>query len=460
MKKSFLLLLLSGLVLPAQAQYQKSEPRLWEKYPPEVQQRGFGLHKSQLAQMDDDAQLEEVLLFSADNGHYPYFDIFKIYYVIVGNYTKEVKYTSEIVRTTERPLLLEDRNNDGKFEVYRRYFKDGNFTVDTSGNNLRVTWVYDCIEHTNKKVVVAYVTSWTNIMPNPGVVTHINYAFGHVNDSFNGVRIDNEERLKQIVALKKKAPELKVLLSIGGWGSGRFSEMAADENLRKHFANDCQRVIEDFNLDGIDIDWEYPTQDMSGISASPNDTENYTLLMRDIRKAIGRTKLLTHATVASAEYMDHRSLDAYVDFTNVMAYDMGNPPSHHSALYRSERVEGLTADDAIKAYLAAGVPRYKLVLGMPLYGRAAPAFRRPKDLTKAHEMKGYTAHWDATAMVPFLTDSKGNMIFCYENLESLAIKCRYIVEQGLLGGMYWEYGGDNEAGDLTRTIYEGIIKNN
>jgi chitinase len=93
---------------------------------------------------------------------------------------------------------------------------------------------------------------------------------------------------------------------------------------------------------------------------------------------------------------------------------------------------------------------------MPLYGRAPSSFQRPKDLVKAHEMKGYKGHWDTAAMVPFLTDSKGNMVFCYENLESLAIKCRYIVEQGLLGGMYWEYGGDNEVGDLTRTIYNTL----
>ena len=84
-------------------------------------------------------------------------------------------------------------------------------------------------------VVVAYVTSWTQEIPDPTTMTHINYAFGHVNDSFDGVKIDNPDRLRMIVGLKEKNPELKVMLSIGGWGSGRFSEMAASEKNRKAF---------------------------------------------------------------------------------------------------------------------------------------------------------------------------------------------------------------------------------
>ena len=56
----------------------------------------------------------------------------------------------------------------------------------------------------SESVVVAYVTSWTRTMPDPTVMTHINYAFGHVNEQFNGVRIDNEKRLRDIVSLKKK----------------------------------------------------------------------------------------------------------------------------------------------------------------------------------------------------------------------------------------------------------------
>ena len=123
------------------------------------------------------------------------------------------------------------------------------------------------------RIVVAYVTSWSDVMPDPSLVTHINYAFGHVNDTFDGVRIDNEPRLRSITALKLEAPELKVCLSIGGWGSGRFSEMAATENNRKAFALDCSRIMDEFNLDGIDMDWEYPTSSSAGISSSLSITD-------------------------------------------------------------------------------------------------------------------------------------------------------------------------------------------
>ena len=186
---------------------------------------------------------------------------------------------------------------------------------------------------TDNMVVVAYVTSWTNEVPDPTVMTHINYAFGHVNDTFDGVRIDNPDRLRMLVGLKGGNPALKVMLSIGGWGSGRFSEMAASEKNREAFVKDCRRVVDDFALDGIDIDWEYPTQSSAGISSSPDDTGNFTLLMRDLRRALGKKKLLTAATVCDAKYIDLKSCIQYMDFVNVMAYDMGNPPQHHAALF-------------------------------------------------------------------------------------------------------------------------------
>lgn len=308
------------------------------------------------------------------------------------------------------------------------------------------------------KVVVAYVTSWSEVMPDPQYMTHINYAFGHVNESFNGVKIDNEERLRQIVDLRKQKPELKVLLSIGGWGSGRFSEMAANDEYRRAFAADCDRVVKEFALDGIDIDWEYPTSSMANISSSPDDAENFTLLMQDIRAAIGNEKELTLATVASARYIDFKAILPSVDFVNIMAYDMASAPKHHSALYPSGHSGDITSDGAVTAHLKAGVPPSKLVMGMPFYGRGGDGYPSFQDYNKVGNTDTqYTEKWDEVAQVPYLADKNDTLVFGFENPRSLAIKCQYILDKDLLGGMYWDYSGDNEQGDLRRTVAENLL---
>ena len=310
---------------------------------------------------------------------------------------------------------------------------------------------------TNEKVVIAYVTSWSDVMPNPQLVTHINYAFGHVNETFNGVRVANEERLKQIMTLKDQRPDLKILVSIGGWGSGRFSEMAADEQNRLSFAQDCQRIVKEFGLDGIDIDWEYPTSSAANISSSPDDTENFTLLMRDIRQAIGKDKLLTLASVSSAQYINFRAILNDIDFVNIMSYDMANAPRHHSSLYRASISGHLTCDDAVKAHINAGIPVERLVMGMPFYGRGGKLLSN-RDFRDIDFNGEYIEQWNDTAKVPYLINKEGTMVLGYENVRSLSIKCEYILEKGLLGGMYWEYAADNDNADLARTVYEGIMK--
>ena len=305
---------------------------------------------------------------------------------------------------------------------------------------------------TAERVVVAYVTSWTQTIPDPTVMTHINYAFGHVYDSFDGVRIDNPDRLRMIVDLKKQNPKLRVLLSVGGWGSGRFSEMAASDKNRLLFAKDCRRVVDDFGLDGIDIDWEYPTQSSAGISSSPDDTKHFTLLMRDLRQELGN-KLLTCATIASGEYIDFRSCISYIDMVNVMSYDMGNPPYHHSALYPSEITNWMTTSAAIEAHLNAGVPHEKLVMGMPLYGRGKQGYTTEPDSTK-----GTKEQWHEQSMVPYLVDAQGNLVMGFENERSIGIKCQYIIDHRLRGGMYWEYGDEHQE-KLRNTICRILMHN-
>jgi len=306
------------------------------------------------------------------------------------------------------------------------------------------------------RYVIAYVISWQERMPDPTYLTHINYAFGHVNDNFDGVRLDNPDRLRKIVRLKKKKPGLKVLLSIGGWGSGRFSEMAGDDNLRKSFTLDCRRICRKYHLDGIDIDWEYPGSDAAKISCSDKDTDNYTLLMRDLREALGPDKILSQATCGSARYIDFKAVDPYVNYTNVMSYDLGWAPYLDTPLYWSENVDpnSLPVDDCIKAHLDAGVPADKLVMGLKFYGHAEKGFKRPSDIAKAHVIDGYSYNWDKKAQVPYLTnDQTGTFAFGYEDEKSLRIKCRYIISTGLRGAMYWHYGSDNADQDMLRTIY-------
>ena len=312
-----------------------------------------------------------------------------------------------------------------------------------------------------QKIVVAYVCSWTDLrLPDPSLMTHINYAFGHVNKTFDGCDVQNPEFLKRVVGLKRQKPSLKIQLSVGGWTSGNFSEMAADAKCRMAFARDCARIVKEYGLDGIDIDWEYPTSSEAGISSSPDDTRNFTLLMRDLRKVLGKDKLLTCATIADGKYVDFPACVKYMDFVNIMAYDVADPPRHHTTLFRSPLSGRITVSEAVEAHIRNGVPKEKLCLGMPLYGRGDHG----NAILDKYMKTGYTAglyqeHWDAVGQVPYLTDWSGQLVWGAENPRSIAAKCQYIIDRGLLGGMYWETTEDNAQLDLMRTIHLSLMRN-
>lgn len=307
-----------------------------------------------------------------------------------------------------------------------------------------------------QKVIVAYVTSWTTDIPDAKFITHINYAFGHVSDDFMGVRIDNPERLKELVTLKTQNPDLKVLLSIGGWGSGRFSEMAGNENTRNKFAQDCLQKVKEFQLDGIDIDWEYPSSNAAKISFSPSDIENYTLLMKSIRREIGELKLLTLASSADAKYIHFKEIEPIINYVNIMTYDMANPPFHHAGLYRSNFTQWLSVNEAVNSHVTAGMPLNKLVLGMPFYGHGSDGIASFIDYHQIVELRGYTEKWDADAKAPFLEDKNGKFVCTYESPQSIKIKCNYILKREMLGAMYWDYSGDTNDGILRKTVYEAL----
>lgn len=137
------------LSLAASAQYAvTAHQEGWEETPPEAVRQGFSLQKRLLADMDTEPGMEEILVFGHDNGHYPTFDLFKVYYAIVDHYTKQVKYLSDIYVNDTYYARVEDRNADGLCELYIAYFKDGRFSVDERGYNLQTVRCYDRIECT------------------------------------------------------------------------------------------------------------------------------------------------------------------------------------------------------------------------------------------------------------------------------------------------------------------------
>lgn len=315
----------------------------------------------------------------------------------------------------------------------------------------------------SSQIIVAYVQSEYSDIPNCYIMTHINYAFAHVNGTFNGIDIDKPSRLKEITALKTKKASLKVLLSIGGWGSGGFSEMASREDRRNSFAAACKKVIDQYNLDGIDIDWEYPTISWSGIKCSADDTDNYTLMIKAIRNAIGTDKLLTLASNVTAKYINFRDIEPYVDFVNIMLYDINRPPKLSSPLHQSPNTGSLTASYSVEQHVNNGMPLNKLVLGMPFYGRSNPDGSLSDWMSYASisiliENNKYKYVWDDVAKEPYLVNSTGVMECSFEDEKSIAEKCKYIKNKKMKGIMYWQYDGDDAKGTLRKAIYDGMLK--
>ena len=316
------------------------------------------------------------------------------------------------------------------------------------------------------KKVVAYVTSWSSVAVDANAMTHINYAFGGI-DNNSQVYVDGKNRFQEIVALKQKNPALKVLLSIGGWGRGNFSPIAADEAKRKTFAQSCRNFCDQNGIDGIDIDWEFPGNNSSGETSPAGEKNNYTLLMRDLREALGDDLLLTMASSSSPDYYDYNSLIGYLDFVNVMTYDMASPPHHHSALYRGGTVGNgwCVAHESIQNHLKAGIPPEKLVMGLAFYGNGNGDGSGSANQVSLQEIEDGIAegkwidHFDDVAKVPYVTNKNGQFVYGYDNARSLTIKCQYIVDNDLAGGMYWEYANDNQMGTERYTVYDCLVGN-
>lgn len=336
-------------------------------------------------------------------------------------------------------------------------------------------------------------------------ITHLNYSFGLIyhDEEGNQQNVPRDpsklhtvylpDKVKSDLALlpqlKEKNPNLKVLLSVGGWDCRGFSGAASTSETRATFVNSCYDIMNTYNLDGIDIDWEYPVNGGWGaIDSKPEDKQNYTLLLQDLRNKLGNDKLLTIAGAANKNFLsDWTEFDKILpllDYINVMTYDYAYGSCYHnSALYASKEfptvVKGddYNADFIITNYINAGANPADLNMGVPFYARIPQLVHTPamdwdimQEVTTpyftAEEIEamgnpqgdysrlvenfinknGFTRKWDDDAKVPYLTvkdkDGVERFITSYDDEESLTYKTDYIKEKGLGGVMFWEFAGD------------------
>ena len=393
----------------------------------------------------------------------------------------------------------------------------------------------------NSLMSVGYFNGGGDVTAGPGgdinkldvrQITHLNYSFGLI---YNDEKDETNDALKDaarlhqiwlspkvqsdveiIPTLRKQNPNLKVLLSVGGWGARGFSGAAATPETRAVFIRSAQAVVAKYGLDGIDLDWEYPVNGAWGLVASqPADRDNFTALLKELRAAFGQKKLVTIAVGANAEspksWVDVKTIAPLLDYINLMTYDMAYGTQYFNAnLYDSTQwptvanADKYSVDFVVNNYLAAGLKPSQMNLGIGFYGRVPkrsvepgidwskadaqknpvtqPYFGEPElalfkslgvDLTKDtyvkyndivskllnDPQKSFTEHWDDQAKVPWLSvqSSDGKPLFAlsYENPRSVSIKADYIKRKGLAGAMFWEYGADDHN-QLAKQLAESL----
>jgi chitinase len=352
-----------------------------------------------------------------------------------------------------------------------------------------------------------------------GRLTHVNYAFANIDSAGRAVlgypcldvgNCDTNEQnpnsrpggnFAELRRLKERHPHLRTLISIGGWGwSGRFSDVAATPEARQRFIESALNTfIRDHPgvFDGIDLDWEYPVG--GGLPENhvrPDDRQNYTTLVTEFRRALdelgrrdGKRYLLAIATPAGQTHMRNFELVALartLDFINVMTYDFhtAGKIAHFNAPLGTptgDPTPGSNVRATVDAYLAAGVPREKLVLGVPFYGYGyggvsaerdglfQPAerngFEQPPTpmqwvgSVRYHQIpqalrSGFKRYWDSAAGVPWLYNSRDRIFITYDDAQSLSLKANLVRERGLGGVMIWELSGDD--GTLLPVIHRRL----
>ncbi|KAJ8587170.1 glycoside hydrolase [Rhizopogon salebrosus TDB-379] len=291
-------------------------------------------------------------------------------------------------------------------------------------------------------------------------------------DSWNDVGNNLYGNFKAIYKLKQQNRHLKVLLSIGGWTySPKFHPIVVNPALRANFVRSAIRLLEDYGLDGLDVDYEYPSND--------HQARGYVDLLRELRagldhhaqmKGVNHRFLLTIAAPCGPDkytLLHAHEMDRYLDFWNMMAYDFSGSwdsvANHQANLYGGP----INASQAISWYIANGVHRSKIVVGIPLYGRSFMDTSGPGtpfngvgqgsweqgvyDYRVLPLPSSYVFQ-DDKAIASWTHDYQKKEMVSYDNEQVGMWKGKWIRREGLGGSMFWELSGDKGG---TREGMEG-----
>jgi len=295
----------------------------------------------------------------------------------------------------------------------------------------------------------------------------VNFSFGVVDSG--RVSLKKTSHLDEVLS-EAHAEGVRVVLSIGGWGAGGFSEAVSTEESRKEFVDSIVQVVKEKGFDGVDMDWEYPTTSVAGISSSPDDKVNFTLFMEQLRNALDKDLLLTIAVPASNfnKYYEIAKLNQYIDYLHIMSYDMSDMKraTHHTNLSPSE-YSVASVEESVKGYIESGISKEKIIVGVAFYGHIftgtngiGEMAEKRTHLTYVRVMNEYVNNpnykvgYDEKAQASWVY---GNGTFIsYEDEQSILKKGRFVQENNLGGLMVWEYNQDDENSTLLNAMYKGL----
>lgn len=292
------------------------------------------------------------------------------------------------------------------------------------------------------------------------------YAFVEIDSSGNLV-VPAPSFLRSMVRLKEEKPELLVIAAIGGWAADGFSDAALTPTSRYNFARNVQKLINDYKLDGIDLDWEYPGSSASGIKSRPQDRENFTLLITALRDVLGPNTWISVAGTGDSTYINNSveidKIAPLITHFNLMSYDFtagetgSSGQKHQANLYDSAlSLPGYSTDRYVRNLINAGMPSEKILLGVPFYGRLGATITKSYDeLRKSYINKdGYEYRFDNDAKVPYLVRD-GEFAMSFDNEVSIFLKAQYVLEN-CLGGIFSWQSTFVQANILARAMYESI----